>query len=107
MANKYFNAPENVTDKAAWEKHANNWAALYLIYDDDERCMEEVFYNNNMPFFTVSQLIETCQDIALHIGREYIDDPELLTYWETANEPEQQRLALNKNLYSGLAEMPW
>lgn len=35
--------PAKTREDLAWEKEANSWAALYLIYDDNERHMDDSF----------------------------------------------------------------
>ena len=72
--------PAKTREDLAWEKEANSWAALYLIYDDSERHMVDSFWNNGHDGKDSKAMHAECLELAkalLDMGYDGESDEEL------------------------------
>lgn len=83
--------PAKTREDLAWEKEANAWAALYLIYDDNERHMSDSFWNNGHDQKDSKTMRAECLELAKALLDMGYDgeadeelDAELRTYFEEA-----------------------
>lgn len=50
--------------KKTWEREADAWAALYLLYDDNEEHMCQTFWNQNFNKKSAEEIHEECVKLA-------------------------------------------
>lgn len=60
----YFNIDAITKEDLARERKMNAWAALYMMYDDNEAHMLQAFHNNHMGSSDTEKIHESCIQIA-------------------------------------------
>lgn len=80
--NRYFTieSKQKTADDLTWEKAADLWAGLYLLYDENETHMDDTFYNNGFDKKTAAGLHQEALALAkimLDMGYDYADDKDL------------------------------